>query len=189
MTNARAAVFASGTGSNFRAIMETDNLLCDVVLLVCDKPGAAVMEKAEKFGVPTFIVNPKDYGSKANYERVLLEKLHETDVTWIFLAGYMRIVGPTLLGEFPARIINIHPSLLPDFPGLDAIGQAYEANVGSTGVTVHYIDDGIDTGPIIAQEEVPVNLDDTKEQLTERIQQVEHKLYPQVIQELVKENR
>ncbi|TFJ92613.1 phosphoribosylglycinamide formyltransferase [Lentibacillus salicampi] len=185
MTKARAAVFASGTGSNFQAIMETDDLSCDVVLLVCDQSGAAVIEKAEKLGVPTFVCDPKEHGSRIDYERVLLEKLYESDVSWVFLAGYMRIVGPTLLGEFSARIINIHPSLLPDFPGLDAIGQAYEAGVDSTGVTVHYIDDGIDTGPIIAQEEVPVYPDDTKEQLTERIQQVEHTLYPQVIRQLL----
>ena len=186
MTKVRAAVFASGTGSNFQSMMETDDLGCDIVLLVCDKPGAAVIDKAEKFGVPAFIVNSKEYDSKADYERALLEKLRETGVTWIFLAGYMRIVGPTLLGEFPAGIINIHPSLLPDFPGLDAIGQAYEAGADTTGITVHYIDDGIDTGPIIEQQEVPIYPGDTKEQLTERVQQAEHKLYPQVIQKLVK---
>ncbi|QKY71469.1 phosphoribosylglycinamide formyltransferase [Lentibacillus sp. CBA3610] len=185
MTKARAAVFASGAGSNFQAIMEADDLLCDVVLLICDKPGAAVIEKTEKFGVQAFIFNAKEYGSKTDYERVLLEKLREAGVTWLFLAGYMRIVGPTLLSEFPERIINIHPSLLPEFPGLDAIGQAYESAVDQTGVTVHYIDDGIDTGPIIAQEEVPVYPNDTKEQLTERIQQVEHKLYPRVIRQIM----
>ncbi|HLS07477.1 phosphoribosylglycinamide formyltransferase [Lentibacillus sp.] len=189
MTKVRAAVFASGTGSNFQAIMETDDLLCDIVLLVCDKPGAAVVDKAGQFGVQTFVFNPKEYDSKVDYEGAQLKKLREMGVTWIFLAGYMRILGPTLMAEFPARIINIHPSLLPEFPGLDAIGQAYEAGADTTGVTVHYIDDGIDTGPIIAQQEVPVYPDDTKQQLTERIQQIEHKFYPRVIQELVKENR
>ncbi|ALX49052.1 phosphoribosylglycinamide formyltransferase [Lentibacillus amyloliquefaciens] len=188
MTKVRAAVFASGTGSNFQAIMEADDQLCDIALLVCDKPSAAVIDKAKKFGVPTFIFNPKDFNSKADYERVLLEELRKASVSWIFLAGYMRIVGPVLLSEFPARIVNIHPSLLPDFPGLDAIGQAYEAGADTTGVTVHYIDDGIDTGPIIEQQEVPVYPDDTKEQLTDRVQQVEHKLYPQVIQRLVEAN-
>ncbi|SFE25869.1 phosphoribosylglycinamide formyltransferase-1 [Lentibacillus persicus] len=185
MTTAQAAIFASGTGSNFQAIMETENLLCDVVLLVCDKSDAAVVDKAKNHGVPTFIFNPKDFESKADYERVLLEKLRERDVSWIFLAGYMRIVGPVLLDEFPARIVNIHPSLLPAYPGLDAIGQAYEAGEDTTGVTVHYVDDGIDTGPIIEQQEVPIYADDTKGQLTKRIQRAEHNLYPQVIQRLV----
>ncbi|GGJ97670.1 phosphoribosylglycinamide formyltransferase [Lentibacillus kapialis] len=188
MTNVAAAVFASGTGSNFQAIMNQDGRFCDIALLVCDKPGAPVINKAEELGVKTFIFNPKEYESKADYERVLLEKLREKDVSWVLLAGYMRIVGPTLLGEFPARIINIHPSLLPDFPGLNAIGQAYDAGVDTTGVTVHYIDAGVDTGPIIEQQEVPIHPDDTEEQLTERIQEVEHTLYPQVIRRVVEEN-
>src|SRR5690606_15444032 len=99
---------------------------------------------------------------------------------------YMRIVGPTLLGAYEGRIVNIHPSLLPDFPGKDAIGDAFRAGVGKTGVTVHYIDEGIDTGPIIAQEEVVVEADDTLETLAQKIHAVEHELYPRVIREIVK---
>src|SRR5690606_19267323 len=147
-----------GTGSNFEAIVK-DFLPCEIALLVCDKPGAKVIGKAEKYGVPTLVFSPKDYASKVEFEKMLVGKLQEANISWIFLAGYMRIVGPTLLGAYEGRIVNIHPSLLPDFPGKDAIGDAFRAGVGKTGVTVHYIDEGIDTGPIIAQEAVVVEAD------------------------------
>ncbi|WP_156291013.1 phosphoribosylglycinamide formyltransferase [Oceanobacillus salinisoli] len=185
MSKVKAAVFASGTGSNFQAIMEANNLPCEISLLICDKPGAGVIEKAKNSDVPAFVFQPKEFTSKAEYEKHLVEKLREANVSWIFLAGYMRIVGPTLLTAFEGKIVNIHPSLLPDFPGKDAIGQAYHAGVKTTGVTVHFIDEGIDTGPIIAQETVEVQDDDTEETLKEKIQKVEHELYPKVIQQIV----
>src|SRR5690625_1152419 len=130
MSKQKAAIFASGTGSNFDAIMSKDDLACDVVLLVCDKPGATVIEKANHTEVPTYVFEPKKYASKEAYEQKLVEKLREEKIDWIFLAGYMRIIGPTLLQAFEDRIINIHPSLLPKFPGKDAIGQAYSAEIG-----------------------------------------------------------
>lgn len=186
MTKVKAAVFASGTGSNFEAIMEQHHdLNCEIVLLVCDKPSAVVIKKAERLGVSTFTFNPKTYDSKEAYEQEIVDQLQVAEVSWIFLAGYMRLVGKTLLQAFEGRIINIHPSLLPAFPGIDAIGQAFEAGVKTTGVTVHYIDEGIDTGPIIAQESLEVLPNDTKETLQTKIQQIEHKLYPQVIRQLI----
>ncbi|GAB3804675.1 phosphoribosylglycinamide formyltransferase [Virgibacillus kimchii] len=189
MSKPKAAVFASGTGSNFQAMMEHSDLACDVVLLVSDQPEAKVIEKAENYRMPTVIFHAKDYYDKRSYEEMLAEKLEEAGVEWIFLAGYMRIVGETLLKKFDKRIVNIHPSLLPDFPGKDAIGQAYRAGVTKTGVTVHYIDKGIDTGPVIAQVEVPVLTNDTEETLKKRIQQAEHKLYPEVINQLLGEQK
>lgn len=187
MTKVRAAVFASGTGSNFEAIMDQhDNLNCEIALLVCDQPNATVLEKAERLGVPTFIFEPKKYESKEAYEQEIIDQLQAVNITWIFLAGYMRIVGKTLLQAFEGKTINIHPSLLPAFPGVDAIGQAFDAGVKETGVTVHYIDEGIDTGPIIAQESLEVLPEDTKESLQKRIQEIEHKLYPTVIRQLLK---
>lgn len=187
MTKARAAVFASGTGSNFEAIMaQHDNLQCEIALLVCDQPEAKVLEKAERLGVPTFVFEPKKYDSKEAYEQEIIDKLHANQITWIFLAGYMRLVGKTLLQAFEGRTINIHPSLLPAFPGVDAIGQAFEAGVKITGVTIHYIDEGIDTGPIIAQEALEILPEDTKETLQNRIQEIEHRLYPTVIRQLLK---
>jgi phosphoribosylglycinamide formyltransferase-1 len=185
MSKPKAAVFASGTGSNFQAIMEHDDLNCDVVLLVCDQPEASVIEKAENHGVTTLVFQAKEYSDKRAYEEMLVSKLKEADIRWIFLAGYMRLVGETLLHAFDKQIINIHPSYLPAFPGKDAIGQAYRAGVKKTGVTIHYIDEGIDTGPIIAQVEIAVEPEDTEGVLKKRIQQVEHRLYPQVINQLI----
>ncbi|MFD1037108.1 phosphoribosylglycinamide formyltransferase [Virgibacillus byunsanensis] len=185
MTSLKAAVFASGTGSNFQAIMESDDLMCDIVLLVCDKPDASVIDKANHYGVPTYVFNPKEYATKANYEEQLVRRLHDAEVSWIFLAGYMRIAGTTLLEAFVGKIINIHPSYLPAFPGKDAIGQAFRAGVEKTGVTVHYIDEGIDTGPIIEQVTVPIFPEDTEEMLKQRIQRIEHQLYPKVINQLI----
>jgi len=189
MSKQRAAVFASGTGSNFEAMMETEDLACEIVLLVCDKPGANVIEKANKYGVPTFIFDAKLYETKADYENEILKQLKEYEISWVFLAGYMRIAGPTLLQAYEGRIVNIHPSLLPNFPGIDAIGQAFRAGVQTTGVTVHFIDEGIDTGPIIAQETVAILEKDTEELLKQRIQKVEHELYPKVINQLLQVKR
>ncbi|GAA0430162.1 phosphoribosylglycinamide formyltransferase [Lentibacillus halophilus] len=187
MKNMRAAVFASGTGSNFESIMNDTERAVDVVLLVCDRSDAPVLEKAEKFGVEASVFHPKTFASKATYEQLVLDKLREMNVAWIFLAGYMRIIGETLLKNYEGRIINIHPSLLPQFPGKDAIGQAYRAGVRTTGVTVHYVDEGVDTGDVIAQREVPVLPDDTEDTLAERIQQTEHQLYPAVIRQLLEQ--
>ncbi|WP_026908093.1 phosphoribosylglycinamide formyltransferase [Paucisalibacillus globulus] len=187
MTKPKAAVFASGTGSNFEAMMTCENLACEIVLLVCDKPGASVIEKAECFGVQTFVLNPKDFDSKGDYEANVLQSVLDAGVEWIFLAGYMRLVGPTILHTYEEKILNIHPSLLPAFPGKDAINQAYLAGVHQTGVTVHYIDEGMDTGPIIAQEQVEILPGDTIEALKDRIQKVEHMLYPEVINSVVME--
>lgn len=185
MKRPKAAIFASGTGSNFDAIMSREDLACDIALLVCDKPEAIVLEKAEQHAIPTFVFIPKSFSSKAAYEQKLVEELHDADVEWVFLAGYMRIVGPTLLKAFEGKVINIHPSLLPDFPGKDAIGQAYRVGVKTTGVTVHYVDAGVDTGPVIAQKEVPVLPSDTLSDLEQRIHRAEHQLYPEVLNRLI----
>nr|WP_181348164.1 phosphoribosylglycinamide formyltransferase [Thalassobacillus sp. CUG 92003] len=181
------AVFASGTGSNFDAIMQAKQagtLDAKVELVVCDRPGAPVIAKAEQAGVPVLVLRPKDFDGKALYEEHVLSACRAHDIDGIILAGYMRLIGPTLLASYQQRILNIHPSLLPAFPGKDAVGQALDKGVKMTGVTVHYVDDGMDTGPIIAQEAVPVADDDTKESLQAKIQAVEHRLYPEVIQSL-----
>lgn len=188
MSNIKAAIFASGAGSNFQAIMEANQgnaLGCEVVLVVCDKPGAGVIKKAGNFGVTTRAIDPKTFPSKEAYESEVVTALHEAKVDWIILAGYMRILGPTLLQAYEGSIINIHPSLLPAFPGLDAIGQAFRSRVRTTGVTVHFVDKGVDTGPIIDQEAVEVLSSDTEETLKHRIQEIEHRLYPKVIKHVL----
>src|SRR5699024_6026407 len=149
----------------FDTIMSKDDLACDVVLLVCDKPGATVIEKANRTGVQTYVFEPKKYALKEAYEQKLGEKLREEQIDWIFLAGYMRIVGPTLLQAFEGRIINIHPSLLPSFPGIAAVGHAYAADDQTTDVTVHYVDSRIDTGLTIAERVVTILPADTEDPL------------------------
>lgn len=183
----KIAVFASGSGSNFQALVDAakaDQLSCEIALLVCDKPGAYAIKRAEKAGIPSLVISPKDFASKADYEKEILQKLNESEVELIVLAGYMRLIGETLLTAYEGRIVNIHPSLLPSFPGKDAIGQAFQAKVKITGVTVHYVDEGMDTGPIIAQEAVKMDENETRESLEAKIHQVEHLLYPNVIQKL-----
>lgn len=184
---ANVAIFASGTGSNFDAIMNSPDRNFDVVLLASDKPKAHVIGKAASFGVQTIVFDPSNYEDKKAYEEELLEKLKRARVEWIVLAGYMRVLGETILNEYQGKIVNIHPSLLPSFRGIDAVGQALDAGVKVSGVTIHYVDEGIDTGEIIAQEAVTVFPHDTKETLQRRIQQVEHNIYPRVLNKLTKE--
>lgn len=184
----KVAIFASGSGSNFQAIVDAvkeGSLQANINLMVSDKVGAFVIERAQKENVPAFIFSAKDYGSKAEYEEEILRRLKEQEIDLIVLAGYMRLIGPTLLREFEGRIINIHPSLLPAFPGKDAIGQALQAKVKVSGVTVHFVDEGMDTGPIIAQKAIEINEDETLENLQTKIHAVEHELYPAVLQKVL----
>ncbi|MDB1680196.1 MULTISPECIES: phosphoribosylglycinamide formyltransferase [Enterococcus] len=186
----RIAVFASGNGSNFQALVEyfrEKGLTDQFVWLFCDQPNAYVLERASKLDISTSIFSPKEFQSKKAYEEKILEYLLDKEVDLIVLAGYMRIIGSTLLDQYESRIINIHPSLLPDFPGLHGIRDAFEAGVKKTGVTIHYIDKGVDTGPIICQESVEIKKGDTLEELERRIHQVEHRIYPKVIEQVVKE--
>lgn len=143
------------------------------------------VERAKKHGIETFTFVPKQFASKEAFETEILKQLQEKDVEFIALAGYMRLVGPTLLNAYEGKIVNIHPSLLPAFPGKNAIGQAFEKKVKVTGVTIHYVDEGMDTGPIIAQEAVYVDDDETIETLTKKIQAVEHQLYPKTLKKLL----
>lgn len=183
---AKIAVFASGSGSNFQAIQEAierGDLQASVELVVTDKPGAFVVTRANNFGVEVLELAPKTFESKAAYEESIVAALRAKEVEWIVLAGYMRLVSDVLLSAYPNRIVNIHPSLLPSFPGKDAIGQAMEHGVKVTGVTVHYVDAGMDTGPIIAQAAVEV-IDGDREATEQRIHQVEHALYTKTLHAL-----
>ncbi|WP_232796668.1 phosphoribosylglycinamide formyltransferase [Kyrpidia spormannii] len=182
------AVFASGTGSNLQRLLDLSRLDelggGKVVLVVSDKPGCRALERAEAAGVATFAFYPKAYPDKPAYEREILDRLREHRIDWIVLAGYMRLVGEVLLQAYGGRIINLHPSLLPNFPGKDAIGQALAAGVSRTGVTVHFVDEGMDTGPAIAQEAVPVDPGDDTDSLAVKIHAVEHRLLPEVVRAL-----
>ncbi|HJV16672.1 MAG TPA: phosphoribosylglycinamide formyltransferase [Bacillales bacterium] len=181
----KIAVFASGSGSNFQSIVdeiEAGRLEAKISLLVCDNPGAYVIDRAKKAGIQCFVFNPKEYRLKADYEREIAFELKSYGVDFVVLAGYMRLIGSTLLEDYEGRMVNIHPSLLPDFPGKDAIGQALAAKVDESGVTIHYVDNGMDTGPIIAQKKVKLDQNETRESLEKKIHIVEHWLYPSILQ-------
>ncbi|MCK8628020.1 phosphoribosylglycinamide formyltransferase [Fructobacillus cardui] len=185
---ARLAVFASGTGTNFSALQEAivdKDLPAEIVLVVVDHQDAPVIERAAKWNIPVFMVWYPSYENKAAAEQAIVAELQAHQVDGILLAGYMRILTETLLSAFPQKIVNLHPALLPKFPGRHSILDAYEAGVRQTGVTVHFIDNGIDTGPAIAQQAVLRLPEDSLEDLTERIHAVEHELYPAVLADLL----
>lgn len=188
----RAAILASGNGSNFEAIItavKRREIEMDIAFVFSDKPDALVLERAKNHGIEAIHFSPKNFSSKGIYEAELLHLLEEYQVEWIILAGYMRIIGPCLLEAYPQRIINIHPSLLPKYPGLHGIKEAFEAKAEQTGVTIHYIDAGVDTGPIIVQEALDILQTDTLESLEEKIHQLEHQLYPKVLAEIANKQK
>jgi phosphoribosylglycinamide formyltransferase-1 len=184
MQKGRVAIFLSGRGSNFEAIYRSSRLPAsnfEIVMVISDKKDARGLETAKEFGLSAIHISPKRFKSKKEYEMVLVKHLREKKVDLVCLAGYMRIVGVELRKAFKNRIINIHPALLPSFPGLHAQKQAFEYGVKITGCTVHFIDSGVDTGPIILQESVNVFEEDDEESLSKRILAVEHKMYSQAI--------
>ena len=184
----RVAILASGNGSNFEALahqFQAGLLPGELIFVFSDHHNAYVLERAQRLNVRAFSCEVKEFTNKAVYEEALLQLLQEQQIDLIVLAGYMRIIGKTLLSHYSNRILNIHPSLLPSFPGLHGIKDAYEYGVKVTGVTVHLVDDGVDTGPIIAQEPVMILPEDSLESLEEKIHQTEHRLYPKVLRDML----
>jgi len=186
MKKPKLAIFASGNGSNFQAIHDAilrGEIDAEIEIVVTDKPEAYVVTRAEGAGIPVLAIRPKDFQTKDDYEAVISVELTKRGVEWIVLAGYMKLIGQPLLSKYGGRILNIHPSLLPSFPGKDAIGQALSHGVKVTGVTVHFVDEGMDTGPIIAQRAVEVVEGDRE--LTEKaIHEAEYTLYKEALKRL-----
>jgi phosphoribosylglycinamide formyltransferase-1 len=185
MSHFRIAVFASGEGSNFQNLVDAsvNGALggAKVELLVCDKPEAHVVKRARDAGVKVHLFTPKSYTSREEYEKEIVTQLESLDIQLVVLAGYMRLLTSVIVDKYTGRLINIHPSLLPAFPGTNAIGQALEYGVKMTGATVHLVDGGMDTGPVIAQRSVEISVDDTLKSLTKAIHDIEEELYPQVV--------
>jgi len=184
----RLGVLGSGKGSNYRAIQDAidrGELAAETAIVISDVESAGILDIARTRGIRAEFLPPGKFRTKLEPEAEarLVELLRETGVELVVLAGYMRMVKPPLLEAFPRRIINIHPSLLPAFPGLEAWRQALASGATKSGCTVHYVDAGMDTGEIIAQAEVPVLAGDTPETLHARIQVAEHELYPRVVGE------
>lgn len=178
------AVLASGRGSNMEALagaVRRGEIPARLVLVISDNPEAPVLSRARELGIPALGIARDRYSCRKDFEEALVGELKKADTDLLVLAGYMRLAGPVLLSAYGGRTVNIHPSLLPSFPGLDAQKQALEYGVKISGCTVHFVDDGMDTGPVIAQAAVPVLSGDTPESLAERILTQEHLLLPRVV--------
>ncbi|MER3483317.1 MAG: phosphoribosylglycinamide formyltransferase [Meiothermus sp.] len=182
---ARIAVFASGRGSNLEALLKAfphDNTLGHIVLVVCDNREALALRKAVEADVEAEYV---PWRGREDFEKIALGLLQDHRIDLVLLAGFMRLLSPKFVGEWAGRILNIHPSLLPAFPGLHPQKQALEAGVKESGCTVHFVDEGVDTGPVVLQKRVPVLPGDTEESLAARILGAEHQAYPEAVRMLL----
>ncbi len=181
----RLAVFVSGSGTNMENLINVAkaNRLenADIVLVISDRPGVAAIAKAQKAGVSVAVVDRKQFADKAAFEEAIIDHLETEKIEWIVLAGFMRLLSPEFVRRYAGKIINVHPSLLPAFPGAHSIKDAFDAKVKETGVTVHFVDEGVDTGPVILQGKVPVEANDTLEILEARVHQLEYRIYPEAL--------
>lgn len=179
------AVFISGSGTNLQSIIdnvENGKVDAKIALVLSNEPDAYGLVRAERHNIPTAVINHIDYKTRDDFDKAVIDLLENYDVDLICLAGFMRLLTPILLKKYSKRVINIHPAILPSFAGSHGQEDAFEYGVKFSGCTVHLVDEGVDTGPIIIQAVVPVMQDDTIETLKERILAQEHKIYPQAIQ-------
>lgn len=184
MRKKRIAILLSGRGSNFEAIYRAINegkIDAEIGIVISNKEDARGLLRAKEFGLETLFLNPKEFSSREEYDLKLAEEIEKRDIDLICLAGWMRILTPSFVQKFRNRIMNIHPALLPSFPGLEAQKQALEYGVRFSGCTVHFVNEEVDAGPIILQAVVPVFQNDTVETLSERILKEEHRIYPEAV--------
>jgi len=184
MKKGRIAVLLSGRGSNFRALYKATKegkIPAEIVLVITDKKNAPGAASAREYGIETLYFRRKDYPDRVLFDMAIADAIEKRKIDLICLAGYMRILSPEFIKRFRGRIMNIHPALLPCFPGLHAQKQALDYGVRFSGATVHFVDEGVDSGPIILQSVVPVYQDDTEETLAERILKEEHRIYPEAV--------
>ena len=181
----KLGVLISGSGSNLQSIIdniEKGALQATIEIVVCNKPDALGINRAQKHGLPVAVLKHEDFKTREDFDAELIRILKKSEVDLVALAGFMRILTPFFLKAFPQKVINIHPALLPSFPGTSGQKDAFEYGVKFSGCTVHFVDEGVDTGPIIIQSVVPVFQSDTKETLAARILKEEHRIYPRAIQ-------
>lgn len=184
MSNLKLGVLASGSGSNLQAIIDSikcGNLPCEIAVVISDKPDAYALKRAELHGIKAKAVQSKTFPNREAFDAELVRILKDSNVELVALAGFMRVVSRILIDAFPMRIMNIHPALLPSFSGLHVQKKAIEYGVKFSGCTVHFVNEGVDTGPIIIQAVVPVYDNDTEETLSARILKEEHRIYPYAI--------
>lgn len=186
--NTRLGILISGRGTNMLALVAAareGRLSADPVVVASNRADAAGLARAEALGVPTFVLSDRDFPARETFDAALADRLAAHGVELVALAGFMRVLSPVFLDRFPGRVANVHPALLPSFPGLHAQRQALRHGVKVTGCTVHLVDRGTDTGPVLAQVAVPVLPGDTEDSLSARILVEENRLYPQALQELI----
>jgi phosphoribosylglycinamide formyltransferase 1 len=184
----RIAVFASGNGSNLQALIDRTrdgSLPARIVVVLSDQVEAFALERARRGGIEALHLDRKSYASRGDYDNALLSAVNERKIDWVVLAGFMRILTPIFVRPLLGRVVNIHPALLPRYPGTHSIQRAFEAGEREVGVTVHFVDEGVDTGPVIRQESLVVREGESLEALTERVHRLEHRMYPEVVSDLV----
>ncbi|MCY4378340.1 MAG: phosphoribosylglycinamide formyltransferase [Candidatus Dadabacteria bacterium] len=181
MSKINVAVFVSGGGTNLQAVIDSGIESANIAVVVCDTPGVMAIERARNHGIPVELVNSGDFESREEFERQIVAKIARYDIGLVVLAGFMRILTPYFIGRFANRIINIHPSLLPSFPGTNSVRQALDYGVKQTGCTVHFVREEVDAGPIILQAVVPVTEEDTEETLLEKVHTEEHRMLPEAV--------
>lgn len=179
------AVLASGSGTNLQALIDDPAILAHIKVVVSDKEAALALERARRSDIETSVVRWEDHEDRDGFSAAVADAIEAEGAKGVVLAGFMRILSPTFIERFPDRILNIHPSLLPAFPGARAVEAALERGVKVTGVTVHFVDEQVDHGPIVEQRVVAVEPGDTAETLHARIQQVEHEMYPAVVSDFI----
>lgn len=185
MKKLRLGVLASGGGTNLQSIIDRcadGSLQAEIAIVLCNNQDAGALVRAQQAGIATACIDHRSFDRRSDFDASVVNRLREEGVELVVLAGFMRIISKTFLTAFPQRIINIHPSLLPAFPGLHVQQQAIDYGARFSGCTVHFVDDGVDTGPIILQAVVPIQPDDTADKLAARILTEEHKIYPRAIQ-------
>ena len=178
------AVFVSGNGTNLQAIIDEisqGKIKAKIALVVSDNKDAYALTRAKKAGIETFVLSPKGFKTREDYDKEIIKELEKRNVGLVVLAGFMRLVSSYFVRQYKNKIFNVHPALLPSFKGTHGIKEAFEYGMKSTGITVHFVDDELDHGPIILQETVKIKENDTLETLEERIHKIEHKLYPEAI--------
>lgn len=178
----RVAIFASGSGTNLQAIIDSGIKTIDIVVVFSNKADAYAIERAKKHNIPVEVIDHKSFQDREDFDKAVIDRLEPYKIDLIVLAGYMRILSPIFIQAYKNKIINIHPALLPSFPGVNSGRQALEYGVKYTGVTVHFVDEGVDTGPIILQEVVKIEDSDNEESLLEKIHNIEHEIYPKAIE-------
>jgi len=181
MSKKNVAVFVSGSGTNLQAIIDANIEAANLSVVLSNKPDAYALDRALKHEIPVEVVDHKEFNSREAFEAEILERLKKYNIELVVLAGFMRILTSFFVSHYKERIINLHPALLPSFPGVQSAKQALDYGVKFTGVTVHFVDDGVDTGPIILQSVVPIDDTDTEDTLLKKIHDEEHRIFPRVV--------